>query len=245
MGDLTPLQAFALVDETERAVELTDLGIRALWSLDATSDRYHLPLQLLAQGIERLLKLTYVLGVLEATSQMPKSKELKDGFRHDLMKVLDAVVALAEADVDFTSRPAVVEDLAFVRTDEDLRSMLEILSDFGQQGRYHNLETLLNQSSGDRRPSPEEAWQRLEAEFLRRHPEWVNRIGTPEFTSGWYQALAGDVTEILQRFLRAICRMWTLGPLGDEGRRLTGTINRFLFLTDDRLRIPRHPTRDP
>lgn len=245
MGGLRAEQAFALIDETERAVELTDLGIRGLWSLDGTNDRYHLPLQLLSQGIERLLKLTYVLGILEATGRMPSSKELRAEFGHDLMKLVDAVVALADDDEDFSSRPAVADDLAFVRTDDDLRSMLEILSDFGQQGRYHNLETLLHQGSGDRGPSPEEAWQRLEAGILRRHPEWFERRGMPEFTSGWYEVLAGDITSVLQRFLRATCRMWTLGPLGDEGRRLTGTINRFLFLTDDRLGVPRHPTRDP
>ena len=39
------------------------------------------------------------------------------------------------------------------------------------------------------------------------------------------------IIAVLQRFLRGVCRMWTLGPLGENGRWLTGTINRFLFLT--------------
>ena len=92
--------------------------------------------------------------------------------------------------------------------------------------------------------SPEQAWQGLESDFVRRDPEWIAQAGTAGFSAGWYEALAADITAVLQRFLRGVCRMWTLGPLGENGRWLTGTINRFLFLTDERLPVPRHPTRD-
>lgn len=240
---LSTEQTFALVDETERAVELAHHGIQSLWSLDAANDRYHLPLVLLAQGIERLLKLTYVLGVLESTSQIPTSAQIKK-FGHDLLVLTDEVVKIARGNNEFAARPAIASDLAFVDTDQDLRAMLRVLSDFGKQGRYHNLDILLAENPSRLGQSPEEAWQQLESDFLARHPEWKDKLGTPEFSTGWYQALAADVTEVLQRFLRAVCRMWTLGPLGEHGKQLTGTINRFLFLTDDRLRFPRHPTRD-
>ena len=243
MSNLTTQQAFALIEETERAVELSHRGIEALWSLDSSNDRYHLPLQLLAQGLERLLKLTYVLGTVESSGQIPTSVELRK-FGHDLLALTDEVVKIARADTDFISRPAIAHDLEFISTDEDLRAMLEALSHFGKQGRYHDLEILLGADPDALGDSPEQAWQQLEADFLRRHPEWVSKLGTAEFSAGWYQALAADVTGVLQRFLRGVCRMWTLGPLGEHGKRMTGTITRFLFLTDDRLQLPGHPTRD-
>ena len=59
-----------------------------------------------------------------------------------------------------------------------------------------------------------------------------------EFQRKWYPALAAKQTETLQRAARAVARMWTLGPASENGRRLTGIIKRFLFLTDDKLSTP-------
>ena len=242
MSTLTTQQQIALAQETERAIELADVGLKTLCSLDASNDSYHLPLQLLAQGIERLLKLTFVLGTLESSGRIPASTEVRE-FGHDLLALTDEVVRIATADTGFISRPAIAEDLKFIGTDHDLRAMLTALSHFGKQGRYHDLEMLVGADPDDLGESPEQAWQRLESDFVRRHPEWIAQAGTAGFSAG-YEALAADIIAVLQRFLRGVCRMWTLGPLGENGRWLTGTINRFLFLTDERLPVPRHPTRD-
>ena len=234
-----------LIDETGRAIDLSHLGIEALWTLNASNDRYHVPLQLLAQGIERLLKLTYVLGALKSSGRMATSEELRKRFGHDLLALTDEVVTIGAADKDFASRPAVAADLDFISSDQHLREMLGVLSYFGKRGRYHDLEVFLGADPHSLGDSPEQAWQRMESSFLSRHPEWIGKLRTPEFSAGWYEVLAADVTEVLQRFLRGICRMWTLGPLGNHGKSLTGTISRFLYLTDDQLASPRHPTRGP
>jgi len=39
----------------------------------------------------------------------------------------------------------------------------------------------------------------------------------------------------LERYLRALCHLFTLGPISEQGRRFTGVIGDFLFLPDDQL----------
>lgn len=51
--------------ETDAVVRLSQAGIEALRRLDGANDFYHLPMQLLAQGFERLLKLTIALAELK------------------------------------------------------------------------------------------------------------------------------------------------------------------------------------
>jgi len=58
------------------------------------------------------------------------------------------------------------------------------------------------------------------------------------FSRQWYPALAAIQTECLQRAARAITRIRTLGPAQESGQAMTGTINRYLFLTDDQLKTP-------
>ena len=45
---------------------------------------------------------------------------------------------------DYVSRPAVQDDLAFIRHDTHLRQMLGVLSTFGTWSRYYRLEAFLD-----------------------------------------------------------------------------------------------------
>src|SRR5665811_927437 len=70
-AELTPEQSFALIDELETAAKLTQHGLDALHGLDAANDFHHLPMQLLSQGFERLLKVTYALAIREHSGELP------------------------------------------------------------------------------------------------------------------------------------------------------------------------------
>ena len=224
-------------------MDLSHFGLQALSSLDSANDRYHIPLQLLAQGIERLLKLTYVLGEANRSGQLPTQAKVKR-FGHDVLALTDAIVVIARADQQFVSRPAVAADLDFIDCNDDLRRILKVLSHFGKQGRYLDLDLLLGEHVDAPGDGPEQAWQELESRFLQGQPDWMSSLATGQASPGPYRALAEHFAETLQRFLRAVCRMWTLGPLSEHGKRLVGIIDRFLFLTDGQLRSAHHPTRE-
>ena len=145
---LSALQVMALSREAEAAVRLSQEGIEALRRLDGANDFYHLPMQLLAQGFERLLKLTFALAELGTTGELPPTKRLRADYRHDIVALADAVVELVANKPAYTRRPAVPDDLYFIRHDTNLRQMLAVLSTFGTWSRYYRLEEFLDPERG-------------------------------------------------------------------------------------------------
>ena len=49
-------QSIRLSDEVRRAVDLVKSGLSELQHIDAANDRFHVPMLLLANGVERLLR---------------------------------------------------------------------------------------------------------------------------------------------------------------------------------------------
>lgn len=234
---LSPLQILALNREVEGAVRLSQEGIEALRRLDGANDFYHLPMQLLAQGLERLLKLTLALAELEATGGLPPSKRLRADYGHDIVALTDAVVERVANQPAYARRPAVQDDLDFIGHDAHLRKMLEVLSTFGTWSRYYRLEEFLDPAGVDPEDDPDRAWEAIESEILRKHPDWIEQLD-PKAGGRAFETIASDIMSTLDRFARAITRMWTLGALHEEAKRHLGTIKGFLFLRDHELGQP-------
>jgi hypothetical protein len=234
---LSSLQVLALNRESEAAVRLSQEGIAALRRLDGANDFYHLPMQLLAQGFERLLKLTLALAELQATGALPPSKHLRVEYGHDIVALTDAVVERVANQPAYARRPAVQEDLDFIRDDAHLRQMLAVLSTFGTWSRYYRLEEFLDPHGVAPEDDPDLAWEAIETEILRRHPDWIQQLDPKEGGLA-FETIARDITATLDRFARAITRMWTLGALHEEARHHLGTIKGFLFLRDHELGQP-------
>lgn len=238
-NELSAEQAVSLSDELDTAAKLTRHGIQALHDLDPANDFHHLPMQLLSQGFERLLKVTYAMAMRERSGAMPTAATIKRDFRHDLLKLNDALVEVASSVEEYVSRPAVCEDLDFLSKDGELRRILKLLSTFGTWSRYYNLGVLLDPSSAQAEDDPALAWQAIESEALRRMPDGLDRLGEPSEQYKLFEEIYEEVSKPLDRFSRAISRMWTLGPLGAEGKRFMGLVKGSLFLRDEDLGRPR------
>lgn len=234
---LSASQVLALNREAEAAVRLSQEGIEALGRLDGGNDFYHLPMQLLAQGFERLLKLTFALAELKTTGGLPPSKVFRVDYKHDIVALTDAVVERVANQPAYACRPAVQDDLQFIRHDAHLRQMLVVLSTFGQWSRYYRLEEFLDPDGVAPEDDPDRAWEAIETEILRRHPDWPQQLD-PKAGGLVFETIARDMTSTLDRFARAITRMWTLGALHEEAKRHLGKIKRFLFLRDHELGKP-------
>ncbi len=233
MMKLSIEQEFALIEETRTSIFLIQEGLLALNLLSGANDFYHGPMQLLAQGFERLLKVVVCLEHLENYGKLPALKEIS-AYGHNLITLTDAVVDLAHRTGYSDSRPAAQMDTEFMANDKRARSLLSLLADFGAWGRYYSLDTFLDPSSSNPfRQDPVESFQAVENEILDLHPEWKTKVGQ-EF-EGFYAVLRAELTTTLQRFARALCRFFTLGPLGDRGQRLLGNVKIFLFLRDEEL----------
>lgn len=228
---LNQRQALALVEELDTATKLIEFGLAALRG-QASEGFHHLPLQLLAQGLERFLKLTYALAVLQASGELPSIREMR-GFSHDLERLVDELVTLVAP----THR--VQGDLEFIRSDGDLRSLLRLLSEFGQESRYHHLNAFLAPSSVEVENDPSRRWSEFESEFASRQPNWVERMGSHEGIEEALADVASSVAALVDRLSRAIARMWTQGALPKEAAPYSPQLMRFLVLRDEQLGVPR------
>lgn len=87
---LSSAQAVAFIEETETAVQLLDEGMRVIESWDGGVDRRIVGLHLMAQGFERLLKLTKALCQLQQDGKLPTSQEARQ-WSHRLVGLLGPV----------------------------------------------------------------------------------------------------------------------------------------------------------
>ena len=124
----------------------------------------------------------------------------------------------------------------FCASNEHLWEILDILGEFGAGGRYDNLDVLMDSRS--QADHPMERWKALEKSVHDEDPNWLQLMqsDTRLWSQRWYPYLAARQVEAVQRVARFLVRLWTLGPARAQGKRLSGLLGRFLFITDEQLR---------
>ena len=230
---LNARQVISLVEETETAIELLDEGLRVIAEWDGGEDHRIRGLFSMSQGFERLLKLTMTL-ILRGEGAPPSSAHFKKKqYRHQLLPLFDEILDKARANADLMR--ALRDDIDFCASDKQLREMLDILGEFGESGRYHNLDVLLDGSS--QADDSMSRWDALAVAILNEDSKWSQRMHADHalFSRTWYPHLAATQIGTLQRAARFLVRLWTLGPAQGEGKRFKGSLGRFLNLTDEQL----------
>lgn len=223
-------QHFALMEEVNISIRLLQSGLSHLQRISGADDFYHLPILLLSGGCERLMKCILCLERLEKTGRYPLQHELPK--THDLTNLLDKIVRNCY-DSTYRRRPAAQSDLAYLATDQSLRDIVRILSDFGQGARYYNLNVVLSVDSELR--DPEQMWKEIESAVGKAHPAWPTGLLDPVLRAEIWRAIISDLVARIEAFARALARLFTLGPLGDQAKKMSGLIGPFLLLRDQDL----------
>ncbi|QBI21042.1 hypothetical protein ER308_16660 [Egibacter rhizosphaerae] len=164
-----------------------------------------MPMLLLAQGLERLLKLTYVVATIHRTGAAPQPSELKprSGISHDLHKAIDYVAAISEP---HASR------LLEQRDEPVTRLLLKLLSAAALRDRYHFLDLL----TGDQRrhpadDDPNRRWEsELERAVIDARPEVRDALlsGDPQRRERAHQAVSADISMRVGELLGAVHHLW-------------------------------------
>ena len=192
----------------------------------------HPILALLAPGAERLYKLTLGVCAIDARGRWLTESELKDGYRHDIVKLhRDVLSELDARTVDSTSY--VRSKVNAVRDDHLLTKLTGLLDTYAREGRYFDsdilagrepaldLHTLWSEVEVATRTAPAVARAResLDAVPFAKHVEHNRALD---------DAIAAERNEIAS----SVERMWTAvavagenGALGDLGRKLGALIN--------------------
>lgn len=225
---IQPEKILALNLELETAIGLLKHGLAALESLGAANDFYHLPLLHLANGSERLCKCALALNRRLHTGAFPTRDELKS-FGHDVKGLVVSVLQNCFP-ATYLAVPAAKQDVAFLKGDLTIQAVLECLAYFGKSGRYYELDVICSDAPAGE--PPEYVWQRLESSIERnRSTLWQTY---PQINSDYVTC---HIKATIERFARALCRLFTIGPLVSEGRRYSGILSSFLSLRDDDLGV--------
>jgi len=223
----------ALHDELHTAVGLIKKGLNELRNIDGGNDFYHPVMLSLAGGIERLLKVIICFHVFEVTGSLPSSYPWKEGRQgHDLVFLLDHITTHCFSDSYSKKIPVAKEDIQFLRTDKHVGEIIRIFSAFGQSARYYNLDLIRGRWSSD---SPKIEWQKLESAIFKGKPDWIKLTQTDPNLDETYKYINQEIIKSLEKFVRALSRLFTIGGLGQKAKQYSSAVFPFVQLSDEDL----------
>lgn len=220
------IRLMALIQELETARDLIKAGFGELQEIHLGNDFYHLPQQLLASGLERLLKCYFCL-VYEARNGSFPDKAFLMSIGHSLTV---AKQKLVDEYFDANGRPLLIADLDFLRNDGQLDGIINILSEFGKMARYYNLDIVAGSPNPPIDPSSE--WARLETKIEDPRP-YLTPGSMDALYRDYYPRVNAKIVGLLERFVRAVCMQFTLGNHGGRLKQLSPSVFDFIMLKDE------------
>ena len=220
------IRTMCLIEELETARNLITSGFGELQEIRMENDFYHLPQQLLASGFERLMKCYFCLVHEARHGRYPDTSFLKK-LGHDLQKLKQTLVADYFATNDI---PLLRDDLEYLRNDALLERIIHILSEFGKQARYYNLEIV----TGSQKPplDPKREWEILESDVEDPTP-YLSMASMEALQRDYYPRVNAKIIAKLERFVRAISMQFTLGKHGGKLLQLSTIVSEFIQLKDE------------
>lgn len=218
-----------LYDELETSRELLKSGFCHLQRINIGRACYHLPHQLLASGLERLMK-CYIAAVIKGRDGVYPDRKAMQSLGHDLENLLTTICT---DHFGGTHRPLLKRDLEFISSDSLLNECVRILSLFGRKGRYYNLDVV---SGADlEQIDPVAEWKKMEIQTVDPIP-YLNDLTT--LCRDYYQHVNRLLIGRIERLVRAIAMQFTLGGHADSGgelRSLSNSYTEFRNLLDNDL----------
>jgi hypothetical protein len=127
--------------------------------------------------------------------------------------------------------PALINDQDFINSDSEINKILDLLSSFGKQARYFNLN-FITESDKDPHDVIDE-WLQFETSILSTEEDLGGK-STSDFES---QIRIRDhisfiIVGRIEKFIRAFCRQFTIGGLGENAKEFKIDISCFLSIDD-------------
>ena len=204
-------QMITLQQEFDLSFKLLRRGLGELQKIDYANDFYFMPLLLLSQGIERFLKSYIIAYKIEKEEDQLFEKKLKT---HDLTELLKLV---KENYYHIGNREVDIQDEQYLSGSAHLERVLNILSDFGKNGRYYNINYLIDPKS----ISPILEWEKLERDLSSlTEKEWFKPKDIEELNK-YYKKVTNEVVIIIEKFLSILSRQHIFGNESNVFRGVT------------------------
>jgi hypothetical protein len=231
---MTPsaLQNISLTNEVYNSTMLIKKGFAELQQISGSNDFYHSPILLISSGFERLMKCIICYWRLKVDGEYPQMRILRN-MGHDLNVLLQKIIEICNEFNSYDDRPATRDDLDFIKNNDRLHKIIEILSGFALGGRYYNLDIV---TAGESRfEDPGDKWEELETEIVQEDPDLEELMKDPIKTDEMYKKIIKVLMIYLERLARALSRIFTLGELHPEAVKCYSYIADFLNIMDQDL----------
>lgn len=144
-----------LAKEIDLCATCLNQGLTTLRQADFTQKgNYYSSFFSLTIGIERLLKLIFIINSIIKKNEFPDNKTLKDTYSHNIKKLIENVVS------DIRPKDS------FIDSDEVYSKLIDFFSEYAKSSRYYNLNALTGNNNNN---DPLHIWNDIQLIIKSRH----------------------------------------------------------------------------
>lgn len=213
-----------LAEEIRISSELISTGIKLIQEEHCYNEAIDVPLILLTNGLERLLKCIFCFYTLENTGKLPTIVTIRNDFNHNIAKPLEYIFNHCYSD-DFTSKGTNQEDLHFFKTNPVFQGLVKVINDFALRDRYANLDLILCENLPKSR-NPNDMWgEQIELVLIQEYPEMqqLSISNNKEFRRQSSRYVAAS----LYRLMYSLAHLMILGEIGEYANTSAGPLKKF------------------
>jgi len=247
MNKVETIKYVHLQNEVDTGIKLIKKGLAELQQISGSNDFYYAPIIFISNGFEKLMKCIICYYEKEKNGRFPNSRYIQDvgsaknqnkGRGHNLFELLQEIIVISKK-MYYGQSEATKKDLNFLLSDTQLHKIINILSDFAQGGRYYNLDKVTDGNS--KFDDPEDKWMYLETEIATYEGILEDMVKNSKKNDEYYKIINLSLIVCLEKFARALSRLFTLSELGQEAKGCTGFVSNFLFMMDKDLGKKAYP----
>lgn len=221
---LTTAQALALDAEITSARNLLAYGERVVRTAPFADTTRDPSLTMLSIGVEKLLKVSLGLSILDETGSWPSASIMKSEFRHGLKQMDSNLRTRLREGVRGKEYEEFISGLLQTLEDDPVwPAILDALDRYGQSGRFYYLDLL-----GDNPQSfenPARIWDDAEniavdsnAELEAMRSRALNDLQDQGLWDNFVAALNTAIADSIHRWWEVICVLGRHGVLGDDNK---------------------------
>lgn len=223
-------KSIAIDEEIDASFNFIVLALKVLKEQNSIVSNNHVPLQLFASGFERILKILLLIKDKHETGNFPEFSKAKSRFQsynngHGIDKMLRELIEYSERNDSFKKIQILIDDFDFLKSNNQFKEFIKIITEFSIQQRYYYLDTLVLDRE-NMNFNPFEEFKKLISSFeegidIHKHS---------------YQEENGiklqNIIKCIEKGTRALSRFFTHG-FDDFGKKYYYEFSNFLLLKDE------------
>jgi len=222
-----------LIEEVRIGFRFVKQGLHEVDQIRPGNDFYHPPILFLSMGLERILKCMICMHHKINHGSYPTHYDKlwpQSNKGHDLVFLKEQVVGFCVelSGQDYT------DDYRLLTTDHRVNGLLKLLSEYGMNSRYFNLNALLRRP-GDSDPMSEYDRFTWQLAHLIHGGKLMELLASPANSNEAYVLMNKELKGLVERITRALARQFIHGAIKDEARRFLVDLQPFYQITDTDL----------